>query len=127
MKQVLFILLVFISFCGFSQGTIETVKIDSLEVMTEDLGKITWKEAKAAVENLGDGWRLPTIQELQFMYDKRDEIGGFKFKASDIWYWSSKEDYTIGLAWAFYFTTYGKAYTYQKSNEAYVRAVRDLE
>jgi len=78
MKQILFILLVFISFQGFSQS-VKIRRCDSLEVMKTDLvGKMTWEEAKKACEKLGDGWRLPTIEELQFMYNKRDEIGGFE-------------------------------------------------
>ena len=35
-------------------------KIATLEVMTEDLGKMTWYEAKKACADLGGGWRLPT-------------------------------------------------------------------
>jgi hypothetical protein len=52
MKTVLFILLVFISFQGFSQ--IQSVKLKELgiEVMTKDLGwRMTWNEAIKAEFN----------------------------------------------------------------------------
>jgi hypothetical protein len=32
-----------------------------LEIMKTDLGKMDWDKAKKECENLGDGWRLPTI------------------------------------------------------------------
>ena len=64
---------------------VSTIKIDNLEVMKEDLGKMKWDEAKKACENLGDGWRLPTEDELNVLYENKVEIGGF---ASDT-YWSS--------------------------------------
>jgi hypothetical protein len=77
MKQVLFILLVFISFQGFSQNVKMNISYN-IEVMKTDLGgEMTWDEAKTAVEKLVGLWRLPTYEELQFMYNKRDEIGGF--------------------------------------------------
>ena len=91
MKQVLFILLVFISFQGFSQN-VKIRRCDSLEVMKTDLvGEKTWKEAKTAVDKLGSFWRLPSNAELQFMYDKRDEIGGFVKDECCSSYWSSTE------------------------------------
>jgi hypothetical protein len=33
------------------------------EVHAENLGDMTWNDAVKAVEKLGDGWRLPTIEE----------------------------------------------------------------
>jgi hypothetical protein len=118
MKQVLFVLLVFISFNGFSQS----IQFDNLEVMEKDLGKMNWGEAKKACEKLGDGWRLPTIRELQFMYYKRDKIGAFK----DWSYWSSTE-FNSNLAWHLDFTS-GNVYFngYSMSATYYVRAVRDI-
>jgi hypothetical protein len=132
MKQVLFILLVFISFRGFSQS-VKIGRCDSLEVMETDLGTMTWEDAKKACEELGDGWRLPTIDELQFMYNKRAEIDGLGkiavlnyFLVNDRYYWSSTE-YNNTHLWIFNFH-YGTANAdYYKSNANCVRAVRDLK
>jgi len=121
MKHVLFILLVFISIQGFSQS-VKIRRCDSLEVMTKDLVNLTWDEAKKACEELGDGWRLPTIEELRFIYDKRAEIGNLKVE----FYWSSSED-SVGV-WSFHFSNFtGAAHLIGKENEVYVRAVRDLK
>jgi hypothetical protein len=123
MKQVLFILLVFISFQGFSQN-VKIRRCDSLEVMKTDLvGEKTWKEAKTACENLGDGWRLPTKDELYWIYNKKYEIGGFNVNN---FYWSSTEVYYTELAWTFNFGS-GPARSNGKYFINYVRAVRDVK
>jgi len=91
MKQVLFILLVFISVNGFSQSVKMNISYN-IEVMKTDLGgEMTWDEAKTAVDKLGSFWRLPSNAELQFMYDKRDEIGGFVKDECCSSFWSSTE------------------------------------
>ena len=64
---------------------VSTIKIGNLEIMTEDLGKRLLGDAMKACADLGDGWRLPTIDELNILYENKDEIGGF---ASN-YYWSS--------------------------------------
>jgi len=121
MKQVLFILLVFISFNGFSQ--VQTVKLKkiNLEVMKTDLGEMTWDDANKACEKLGEGWRLPTIDELQKIYKLKNKIGGFK----DDRYWSSTEgtnDNTKHKAFGI-----GRTNPNDKNPINYVRAVRSLK
>jgi hypothetical protein len=121
MKQVLFILLVFISFNGFSQ--VQTVKLKkiNLEVMKTDLGEMTWDDANKACEKLGEGWRLPTIDELQKIYKLKNKIGGFK----DDRYWSSTEgtnDNTKHKAFGI-----GRTNPNDKNLINYVRAVRSLK
>ena len=81
-----------LSSCGESEtsnseetSNIETVKIGNLEVMTEDLGKMNWYDATKACADLGDGWRLPTKDELNILYKNKDKIGGFVDES----YWSS--------------------------------------
>lgn len=58
---------------------------------------ITWHNAKKKCEVLGDGWRLPTVDELEVMYKHKDIIGHFIFPI----YWSSErfnalDAYTFG-------------------------------
>ena len=56
----------------------KTIKIGNLEVMTEDLGgKMDWDEAMKACADLDEGWRLPTKDELNILYENKDKIGGF--------------------------------------------------
>lgn len=66
---------------------VSTVKIGNLEVMTEDLGVMEWPKAEQACESLGNGWRLPSLEELEILHKKRKRIGGFKVDH----YWSSTE------------------------------------
>ena len=65
------------------------IVIGNLEVAQNDLSK-TMKgiDAKKAVNELGDGWRLPTKEELNILYSNKDKIGGF----ANGNYWSSTEN-----------------------------------
>lgn len=44
---------------------------------------MTWHEATEYAKTLGDGWRLPTIEELKYAYDNK--LKGF----THFNYWSS--------------------------------------
>ena len=84
------------------------------EVHPEELGEMNWEDAVKAVKELGDDWRLPTIEECFIMYNHKVITTGN--------YWSSKEtDY--GSAWFFGFYT-GSAYASSKYFTYYVRAVK---
>ena len=90
------------------------------EVYPKDLGKHNWESAKKVCENLGNGWRLPTREELHLMWLNRDNIGGF----AAAYYWSSSE-YNNYNAWGQYFCSGSQNYGY-KDHASYVRAVRDV-
>ena len=91
--------------------------IGGLEV-SDNLGNMNWDEAKISCKKLGTGWRLPTKDELDMLYENKEEIGGF----ADGNYWSSTEhDYNV--AWGQSFTN-GYQHSYGKGNNYYVRAVR---
>jgi hypothetical protein len=65
----------------------------------------TFDEALRYASNLDanghNDWRLPTMDELNVLFNNRAAIGGFNVTGSDPggWYWSSSEDYDYG-AWA---------------------------
>lgn len=60
----------------------------NLEVASKDLkGRYSWYEAIEACEELGEGWRLPTKDELNELYKNKNTIGGFV----EDFYWSSAE------------------------------------
>lgn len=70
------------------------IKIGNLEVAQFDFDqKMKWDEAKLACAKLGEGWRLPTKDELNILYHNRSKIGRFETYAS---YWSSTEGKTLG-------------------------------
>jgi len=87
--RILFVLLV-LTLVGCAPSS---VKIGNLEVMTEDLGDImNLQAAEGECDYYGDGWRLPTIEELKIMCENKDVIGGFVSDPyMDDMYWSSDE------------------------------------
>jgi|TARA_R110000803_G_scaffold88896_2_gene155929 hypothetical protein len=91
--------------------------INGLEV-SDNLGHMNWHEAIVACKKLGIGWRLPTKDELDMLYENREEIGGF----ANNYYWSSSED-DFNFAWLQDFLV-GLQTSNSKSLAYYVRAVR---
>lgn len=109
----------------------KTFKVGNLEVMTEDLPEMmNWDQAKQACAALGDGWRLPTKDELNVLYKNKDNIGGFYPN----YYWSITigEENPLGIfPWVQYFNASGNQYfNYEGDpgthNEYSVRPVRSL-
>jgi len=90
------------------------------EVYPKDLGEHNWEDAKKICADLGNGWRLPTREELHLMWLHRGSIGGFA--AAN--YWSSSESNTNFAWYQFFFN--GFQYNYYKNFTYYVRAVRAL-
>jgi hypothetical protein len=115
MKKLLYLgIVLMLASCGSS-----TIKIDNLEVMTEDLeGRYTWDDAMKACADLGDGWRLPTKDELNLLYENKEKIGGFASSN----YWSSTEN-DNNIAWNQSFGGGGQG-NVNKNATDYVRAVR---
>lgn len=136
MKQIIFFSTLFVfsllvSCAETKEGTraeakesIASIKIQEigLEVMTKDLGERNWGDAKIACENFGDGWRLPTNEELSLMYINKDKIGGF----TKNYYWSSTE-YENYHAWVFSFNDGIVFGNFNKDFSFYVRAVRAIK
>ena len=79
----LFIVLVVVGCENNRIGNLEVVRIDGLEGLTFD-------EAQERCERLGNEWRLPTIEELELIYENRFDIDGIKDKAMS---WS------LGRSW----------------------------
>jgi uncharacterized protein (TIGR02145 family) len=98
-----------------------------LIVANEDFSvEMTWFDAQSACEELGEGWRLPTIDELQAIYEQLHEEGKGDFK--DEIYWSSMEGSwkdDAEYAKNFWFSSGDPDYEL-KNVPNYVRAVRDL-
>jgi hypothetical protein len=98
------------------------IKFGTLEIAQSEFPeKMNWRDAKKACKELGDGWRMPTIDELYELYQNKRQIGGF----GTYYYWSSTPDYTLGnnAAWWQSFGGVGTGGG-DKGDELYVRAVR---
>ena len=88
--------------------------------------QLSWYDANYVCARFGDGWRLPTIEELTGMYEFLHMKGNFD---SDYIYWSSSGDNEKN-AWFFNFRS-GRANNeyhgfYYEQNAIRFRAVRDL-
>ena len=103
--------------------------IGNLQIDDQDLeGSFNWDEAKARVKLLNsqdykgfNDWRLPTKDELNLIYENKEDIGGF----SSNFYWSSSE-YNANYAWIQYFFDGFQGNDNKDSNEL-VRCVRSYE
>lgn len=88
--------------------------------------EMSWLEGISACADLGNGWRLPTIDELQFMYTNKDQIGGFMQTV----YWSSSSgfDQSTGLnaSWYFSFYTGNGSLYYKTTSKRRIRAVKSI-
>ena len=96
-------------------------RIGSLLIAQNDLSnEMNWEDAKTACEALGDGWRLPTKDELNILFKNKRKIGGFAVG----YYWSSTENYAD--AWKQFFHGSGTQTGGRKMSYSSVRAVRDF-
>lgn len=98
------------------------IKIGNLEVAQDDFPiRKEWNDAVKSCAALGNGWRLPTKDELNLLYINRDKIG--RFANND--YWSSTEEGSDN-AWRQYFNGGSQALLFKRNGFANVRAVRTL-
>ena len=104
--MTILVLIVFVFFqtsCGDksskpSSGESLNKKIGNLEIAQNNFpNKMNWEDAQKACADLGEGWRLPTKEELNVMFLNRAEIGDFAGA-----YWSSTED-NNNQSWAQHF------------------------
>ncbi len=98
-----------------------SVKIGNLEIMTEDLGQMEWDEANEKCAELGNGWRFPTRDELNLLYQNKENIGGF----DNYEYWSSEQKGAQNDAWVQFFGN-GYQYTNDDAQTPNVRVVRTI-
>ena len=100
-------------------GKLEVAQFDFPEQMRCD-------DAKVECAKLGNGWRLPTKDELNILYQNQVKIGEQEFHAYG--YWSSTEgvnENQIDPMWSLDFRN-GNWIAYGKAVKLYVRAVRSL-
>jgi hypothetical protein len=102
----------------------------TIEIYENDFDTtLGWEEAHTKCKELGEGWRLPTLIELDAIYEELHEKGKGNFKRLD--YWSSDDFDDEDTAWTFNFKngTNGINDTEdtKKSNKYYVRAVREAK
>ena len=86
---------------------------------------MNWEKAKNKCTDLGEGWRLPSKDELLKIYEsnKTNNIVGY----SDDEYWSITSSVFTDFAYALSFNPKSKgAKEVNKQIECYVRAVKSI-
>jgi hypothetical protein len=81
---------------------LQEVKFPKMEIHLAP-EKMPWEKAMDYAKNLGDGWRLPTKEELQAYAPQLNKMG----IVGDFWS-GSTVSYATNLAW---FVTLGNGYT----------------
>ena len=100
-----------------------SVKLKKIELYPNNLdGYMNWNEAVDACEKLGDGWRLPNMDELNGLFSDYKK-GIIDFGNYGCW---SSESYGSESAWSKGFHT-GNIYINPKENLNLVRPVRDVK
>lgn len=110
------------------QGVVFVVTPDGKRgkiVSLNSLGKMPWENAIAACRNLGNGWRLPSKEDLLAIYKVKSTLNSTLAAVGDelssTWYWSSTE-YSSGCAWLVHMRNGDPGYD-RKPYDYYVRAV----
>ena len=85
---------------------------------TDEDSALDWQAANYAANSYGNGWRLPTKEELHLLYQQKHIVAGF----ADDFYWTSTQ---VGeaSAWQQNLGGGGQVY-YSTSDKCLVRAVR---
>ena len=101
----------------------KSIQIEGLLVAQNDFpNQMNWLAAQKACASLGPGWRLPTKDELNILYQSKDKIGGF---FDHDFYWSSTEDGT-GFTWCQQFSSGEQISLGTRPNDYHVRAVKSF-
>jgi len=102
----------------------EIIKIDNLEVKCKDFGQVECGNIYSITEDWQDGWRIPSKEELDLIYDYKIKHGRFENK----YYCSSnrliEDDYLTG-AWVKHFGN-GRNFHFGELFPAYVLSVKSV-
>ena len=97
-----------------------------LEWEADVSGPMSWDEAMKYAMELGDGWRLPTIEELKTLLDRGRTNPASSFpEMPTYFFWTSTS--CAGSASDAWYVYFGDSYVYynDKAFTYYVRCVRD--
>ncbi len=73
----------------FKNGIVELHFCDRIELLQYDFGLVDWQEAENILLEIGNDWRIPTIQELDLIKPYKNQIIGIR---SDYYWGINTED-----------------------------------
>ena len=99
------------------------IKLGNLEVSKKDIGEFNFNDAKLACAKIGGGWRLPTKEELNQLFENKETIGQFTsgFYSSS----TNADDIAIGCTWGQRFSD-GRPNICSRTEKTFVRPVRSI-
>jgi hypothetical protein len=106
-----------------NEEIITGIKLGNLEVFKNDIGEFSYFEALSECAKIGGGWRVPTKEELNQLFENKETIGHF----TDGFYCSSTkaDDEATGCSWGQRFSD-GRPNIYSRSHKTFVRPVRGI-
>jgi len=104
-----------------------TTILNNLEVAEFDFPtKLNWNDSKIACSKLGKGWRLPTIQELELIYNSNKKMKMNLKDETDDKYWSSELNTFKKSARILIMGTESRKFSSFLTEKSNVRAVRSI-
>ncbi len=122
MKITVAILFLTLNIGSTSLHFAETTTICGLQVKDTESKTYTWESAIKVCETYGEGWHLPTKDELNCLYNNKDTIGGFR----NDYYWSSSEAKNDSYFACYQDFSSGDQNSFDLTNKLLVRCVKVL-
>jgi hypothetical protein len=96
-----------------------------IQLADNDLDKkMDWYSAQIVCSELGEGWRLPSLAELEIIFNEIHQQGIGNFQPD--YYWSSNPAGFDETAWYYWFKFKGFSHYVAKSNVYNIRLVREI-
>lgn len=112
------------------QGIVTDFEGKKLEWSESSEKRMTWEGGKKWAESLGEGWRLPTIEELHSIVDHTKYNPACKIEGMQSnFYWSATTYQNPGNQSNAWFVHFGDGFedNGNKGYGVYVRCVRELD
>ena len=110
-----------------NEEIITGIKLGNLEVFKKDIGEFSFNDAMLECAKIGGGWRVPTKEELNQLFENKETIGHF----TDGFYWSATlmdDTVVIGSAWGQRFSDGFQNHGPRSNNyKNYIRPVRSIK
>lgn len=105
-----------------------TYRLGTIEMLDHDLEELEYPVALIEIKRLGEGWRVPTLQECSMLQELADlGVGGFAKHPLGIYYWTSQGNVpnpSYQRTWNF--DSQESTYHHQHQDGIRVRPVRSI-